>query len=196
MNLLSSARAKRAALLLAVSILGAPLLVPALALAHEGHDHGAPAVAVNASAQAPRFVAASEDFEVVGVLLDRRLTLYLDDARSNAPIDGATLEVAAETFKGMAVRDSAGTYVLSLNVAPAVGKHALTISVDAPAGSDLLVATLDVAAADPTAAGRGTTDWLFAARWLLGGAAILLGSAAAFVYVRRRRTPPDAGRSA
>lgn len=195
MNLLSSARGKRAALLLAGSLLAAPLLVPTLALAHEGHDHGAPAVAVNESPRAPRFVAASEDFEVVGVLLDRRLTLYLDDARTNAPIDGATLEVAAETFKGQAVRDSAGTYVVSLNVAPAAGKHALTISVDAPAGSDLLVASLDVAAADPTAAGKGATDWLSAARWLLGGGAIVLGGAAAFVYVRRR-TAPDAGRSA
>lgn len=194
MNFLSPDRGRRVALLFGL-FLAAPLLVPTLALAHEGHDHGAPVVTVNESAQAPRFVATSEDFEVVGVLVDRRLTLYLDDARSNAPIDGATLEVAADTFKGVAVRDSAGTYVLPLSAAPAVGKHALTISVEAPAGSDLLVATLDVPAAS-AAAGRGASDWLAATRWLLGGGTILLGGLATFVYVRRRRTAPDAGRVA
>lgn len=195
MNLFLPDRTARVACLLGGLLLAAPLLLPPLARAHEGHDHGAPAAVVSESAQAPRFVALSEDFEVVGVLVDRRLTLYLDDARTNAPIDGATLEVVADAFKGIAARDSAGTYVLPLNAAPAVGKHALTISVEAPAGSDLLVGTLDVAAANATADAKRTTGRWPAAGWLFGGATVLLGGLTAFVYLRRR-TATGPGRGA
>lgn len=184
-------------LLLAGCLLAPP---PGLsnALAHEGHDHAAdpaPVAAAGQTAEAPRFSAQSEDFEVVGVLspgLPGRLTLYLDDAKTNAPIDGATLEVAAEGLAGSALRESPGTYVLPLKAALSPGKYALTLSIDAPSGGDLLAATLVVAEPPPTAADR-VFGGMLPANWLAGGA-VLLAGLAGFVYLRRWRK--GAGESA
>ena len=72
--------------------LSAAVALAAPAAAHEGHDHGAP-VAAPAAAAAPRFVAATELFELVGALEGRRLRLWLDRTDSNAPVLGATIEL-------------------------------------------------------------------------------------------------------
>ena len=160
---------------------------PQIALAHEGHDHGGPA-AVPASAQAfsPKFVAASEDFEIVGVLSHDALTLYLDDTRSNQPIDGATLEIAAEGFTGKAERAAPGTYRLALKSPLPVGSHALTLSIDAQQGSDLLTAKLDVA--KPSAAAAvGAPSTRFTWKVLAGSALLLVVVVTAFLLLKRQR---------
>ena len=62
--------------------------------AHEGEDHGPPAV-VNARPLLPRVTAHSELFELGGVLEPGgRLLLWLDATPSNAPVAGASQPLA------------------------------------------------------------------------------------------------------
>jgi hypothetical protein len=184
--LLSSRRLLTGFLLSASVLLGGPRIV----LAHEGHNHGGPAVTpLPAQAMSPKFVAVSEDFEVVGVLSRDVLTLYLDDTRSNQPIDGATLEIAAEGFTGKAEREAPGTYRLALKSPLPVGTHALTLSIDAPQGSDLLTAKLDVAKPS-VAVDAIATSSRFTWKVLAGSALLLVAIVTAFLVLRRQRASP------
>lgn len=171
------------------ALVGAAMLLGSLpiARAHEGHDHGAPtAVSAPAPLAGPKFVAASEDFELIGVLSRDALTVYLDDTRTNRPIDDATLEIAAEGLSGKATREAPGTYRLALKSPLPAGSYALTLSVDAAQGSDLLVAKLDVA--PPSVAAEAITSssplgW----KLLMGSALLLVVFAAAFLLLKRQR---------
>lgn len=87
------------------------LLCPLAAPAHEGHDHGAPAAAT----EGPLLVAVGDGAEVIGILDADGLTLYLDDTRSNQAIAHATLEIESENLRGIATRQSPGTYHLPLS---------------------------------------------------------------------------------
>lgn len=171
------------------ALLGAAVLLgsPQIARAHEGHDHGAAPPAPSPTPLAgPKFVAVSEDFEVVGVLSRDALTVYLDDTRTNRPIDGATLEIAAEGLSGKAAREAPGTYRLALKSPLPAGSYALTLSVDAAQGSDLLVAKLDVAkpalAADAVTSSQAIT-W----KALMGSALLLVVLASVVLLLKRQR---------
>ena len=61
-------------------------------LAGDGHDHGE-APASSAGPALPRFAAASETFELVGVVNGKRLTLYLDRYADGSPVKDAKLEL-------------------------------------------------------------------------------------------------------
>ena len=170
-------------------LLGAAVLLasPQIVLAHEGHDHGAPAAApLPTQALTPKFVAVSEDFELVGVLSREALTLYLDDTRTNRPIDGATLELASEGLTGKAEREAPGTYRLALKAPLPAGSYALTLSIDSAQGSDLLTARLDVAkpaAAADSVASAARVTW----KVLAGSALLLVVVATAILLLKRQR---------
>ena len=62
--------------------------------AHEGHDHDKPPPL--ALPVAPRVVAVTPDFELVGVASGKdRLTIFLHTFATNEPIKGARLTVTA-----------------------------------------------------------------------------------------------------
>ena len=87
MNLLHMLRNSFAATALA--------LVGAVASAGEGHDHGDEAPGAASGPASPRFTAASELFELVGVIDGKRLTVYLDHAATNQPIAPISAHVNA-----------------------------------------------------------------------------------------------------
>jgi hypothetical protein len=132
------------------------LLAPSLS-AHEGHDHGEAPKPPPVADAAPRFEAASEEFELVGILQGRALTLYLDDFASNAPVQKAVLELEAGTQKAQAREIEPGTYRLELADAKP-GRHSLVFSLQVGEASDLLTANLDIPATKlPVAA--PSFDW-------------------------------------
>lgn len=152
-------------ILLAACLAGGP---GAALLAHEGHDHGADAGGAVQSAL-PRFVAASELFELVGVLTGEDLILYLDDAGSNAPVDGATVELAIDGGAlppRVAERVGEGIYRLPAGTLAAPGRHALTLSIAARDEADLLAATLERSAPAAPDAGSGAARGLPPLAWL------------------------------
>jgi hypothetical protein len=163
--------------------------------AHEGEDHGPPAV-VNARALLPRVTAHSELFELVGVLEPGgRLLLWLDATPTNAPVEGAVVEVEGAGANGKAAEVSPGVYELKLAQALAPGAHPLTFTVQAGRDMDLLGAPLVVAraegAGEGAAAVAGETApraaWAGPVGWAALGAAGMGMAMAGVSALRRRR---------
>lgn len=165
--------------------------------AHEGEDHGPPAV-VNARPLLPRVTAHSELFELVGVLEPGgRLLLWLDATPTNAPVEGAVVEVEGAGANGKAAEVSPGVYELKLAQAPAAGSHPLTFTVQAGSDMDLLGAPLVVARADGAeGAGPGAAAvageaspraaWAGPLGWMALGAAGMGVAMAGALALRRR----------
>lgn len=159
------------------------------AWAHGGEDHGDTPAAINtpATPAAPRATAQTDSFELVAVMqagATPTLTLYLDHADTNAPIEGASIEVESGAFKGTAKPVEPGVYTLPAPALAQPGHYPLTITVQSADGADLMDATLDVGASDaaneqaPADAGdrsgqqatQAPTRW----PWLLAAAGLLV----------------------
>ena len=166
----------------AVALFTAAFAAGSLAYAHGDEDHGAAPPPVTQS-MAPRAVAATEEFEVVAVLEDKHLVVYVDRHASNEPVAGAKVEIEGGGLQGVAAESAPGTYLLNLAAALPPAKHALTISIEAGDSADLLTATLDTSSAAPAAAhAHYWSEWIV---W--GLAALLLLVSAALLAVRRRK---------
>ncbi|HRD78007.1 MAG TPA: RND transporter, partial [Hyphomicrobiaceae bacterium] len=115
------------------------------AIAHEGHDHGAPPPPVSKTI-APRADTSSNDFEVVVVARGPTIVVHVDTFRSNEPVEGATLEVdtPAGVLKPAPVPKEPGTYSVAAPFAAKPGKYDLAITVTAKETVDILAATLVV----------------------------------------------------
>lgn len=149
-------------------------------LAHEGHDHGEPEPLVVAGSAWPRAAARSEAVEVVLVLTDRGGVLYLDDARSNAPISGAAVSVSGDGLSDAAWPEAApAVYTAELALPP--GRHALTVVVEAGEVFDLLPLTLELTEPPGSVAPATGPRWL----WVPVGAALAVGIGV--LLWRRRR---------
>lgn len=166
--------------------LGAVVLAGA-ALAHEGHDHGA-APPPRPSSFAPRVEAASAELELVGVLRDGKLILYLDRFADNAPVAGASIEVDTPAGTLAAVPVEAGTYVLSAPFLNVPGPHDLAFTVTVDGNADLLLATLSVPA--PANAARPAPPAVLAGLGMVSMgvlAGVGVGFLAGVLVMRRRR---------
>lgn len=155
--------------------------------ASDGHTHAAPEVAPVVVTSGPRTSAASEEFELVGALDGKALTLYLDRFTSNEPVPKARIEVESGALKAVAAEVSPGVYVLPAGALATQlaepGKHVLTISVQTEGGADLLDATLEVAqSAAGVAHAHVRSEWV-----LWSAAATLLLTGVAFAAIRRRK---------
>lgn len=128
------------------ALVGAALVLPLLPLsatAGDGHDHG-PAVSVTSSRALPRFTAESDLFELVGVINGKQVTLFLDHAVDNAPVNGAKLEVELGGVKLEIKPHGDGEFEATLAQALTYGVLAVTASVTTAKASDLLAGELDL----------------------------------------------------
>lgn len=150
----------------------------------DGHSHAAPAPvqAVPAPTALARFSTETEQFELVGVLEGKVLTLYLDQFASNTPVAKAQIEVESGAWKALATEVSPAVYTVPAEPLTRPGQHPLTITVQAGDNADLMMATL---ASGPATAGvvhiHVRSEW---AVWS-GAAALLLAGVG--LVVRRRR---------
>lgn len=161
------------ALALAMFTMLALWLAPAQA--GEGHDHGDAPAAAPAAEALPRFSAASEDFELVGVLAGKQLTLYLDRAATNEPVHDAAiqLDVGGSVIKANPAPD--GTYQASLPQTLPEGSTPVTATMIVEGNSDLLAGDIDIhAAAHADEAGSHMAQWRRFAAWGLGGLAVVI----------------------
>jgi len=81
------------------------------AVAHEGHDD-TPPPSLPTLSLAPRVVTHSADLELVGLVKDGQLVIYLDVFATNEPITNATIEVESGNFKAIAQPIKTGYYLL------------------------------------------------------------------------------------
>lgn len=143
---------------------------PALASGDHDHDHGE-APTTSSTAQAlPRFAAASEDFELVGVLNGQQLTLYLDRTATNEPVREASIEL---DIGGRAVQASPapeGIFQATLPQSLPEGSTPISATVIAGGTSDLLAGEIDIHdAAHGDDAGAHAHPWRRAVAWGVGG---------------------------
>ena len=110
-----------------------------LALAHGGEHHGdapAPASAVHA---APRVVAQTDRYELVGILKAERLVIFLDRFADNAPVTDAAITVSINGSDTPAQLEADGTYSVVSRAFAGTGAVDLVFNVSAPSGDDLLI---------------------------------------------------------
>jgi membrane fusion protein, heavy metal efflux system len=182
-------------MLVALSLLGP-------ASAHEGHDHGAPPTPVTTTI-APRVDASSPVFELIAVLRDDKLTIFVDRFITNEPVAGAMVEV--DTPEGMvkATPNPDGTYSLAAPWAKQGGAFDLIFTVTAGADIDVLTGVLKPPAEATTLQAATRTSWFVADAFASGlreriqqrDLTLLLVALAAFLaglMVARRRKPTGA----
>ncbi len=175
-----------AAVLLAILIAFA--LVAPLS-AHEGHDDAA-AAPPPAANLAPRAEVASDLYELVAVAQDGEVVLYLDDFATNAPVEGAAIEVKTPAGSQAASGKPGAPYHIHAPWAATPGSYEIDVTVTKDGRSDLLPLTLVVPAANgheaATVASGGIIDWLRHNLPVVLFAG-LIGAAIGYLAARRRK---------
>jgi len=110
-------------------------------MAGPGHDHGQePAAAAGPSS--PRIVAVSENYELVGILKDGTLTIYLDRLADTSPITDAEIEMTVGGEGALAVPQPDGTYLFRSPILAQHGTHEVIAAIDHGGRSDILLGAL------------------------------------------------------
>jgi hypothetical protein len=153
---------------IALTVLALVGLCAAPALrADAGHDHGDAASKVSQPG-VPRFSAASDLFELVGVLNGRQLTLYLDRSADNSPVKGAKLVLDIGGAEIVTRARADGEFEATLPQPLKPGVTAVTATVVAGPQTDLLLGEFMIpdelrAEAPPARRWQQVTGWTAAA---------------------------------
>jgi membrane fusion protein, heavy metal efflux system len=156
----------------------------------EGHSHDAPAAT---SSQSPRVIAASEAYQIVGILKANQLRIYIDREKDNAPVSAAAIEVSVNDKTVIAEFKADGTYVIPAEGLIHPGENVLEFSIKDGETFDLLGGTLTVAIARSERSPHGITSltsWLtyrMPAGWAILASSIMLlaGVLVASLFSRR-----------
>lgn len=165
----------------------------AASIAQEGHDHGDADKAPVVSSAYPRVAARSDLYEIVGILKDSQLSIFIDDAVTNEPITDAALQV---TIGGSAPTEARkaenGVYTATLPDPKPTGSVEVIFAVTAKKGDDLLVDSFTL---PPPVSGPAKHEhaWLSAGRaaatLALGG--LGLGLLAGYLSIYGGRVVPS-----
>ena len=160
------------------------------AIAHEGHDHGDAEKASVVSSAYPRVAARSELYEIVGILKEGKLSVFIDDPITNQPVSDAVLQVTiGDSAAIAATKTDEGVYTAVVPNGTPTEPVEVIFSVNATRGNDLLVDSLV-----PTRAGTAPPPelqqeqgWLFSSRTAgVASALAAVGLGLLFGYWRRR----------
>ncbi|MEZ5764875.1 MAG: efflux RND transporter periplasmic adaptor subunit [Xanthobacteraceae bacterium] len=161
--------------------------------AHEGHDHG-PAPSSPSAATLERGEAHSEKIEVVATLDGDTLRIFIDRYATNAPVDGATVDVETSAGPAKAEALGGGMYRLTGVPLPEEGPVNLIVSVALDGEVDLFpIEIVRTPPSEPSASKaaslsfwRELTPPMFGALLLVVfGSGVVFGAAA--TSMRRRR---------
>jgi len=133
-------------LALATALLAAvPFTWPGAAVAHEGHDHDKPAP-LNLPI-APRVIAVTPDYELVGVLSgSHRLTIFLHRFETGEPVKSAKLSVSAGEQEVEAQAKEDGVFEVSAPWISAASPLDIVFRLTLPDDQDILTGRLEKAA--------------------------------------------------
>ncbi|MBN8966881.1 MAG: efflux RND transporter periplasmic adaptor subunit [Rhizobiales bacterium] len=108
-------------------------------LAHEGHDHGNDEKTAVVSSAFPRVTARSDLYEVVGILKNGELSIFIDDAVSNEPVTDAKLQVTIGDAVAVDAKRAPDGYTVALPDPNRRGSVEVIFAINAEKGDDLLV---------------------------------------------------------
>ena len=154
--------------------------------AWSGGDHGAEAPATTGAVTSPRVSSHSDLFELVGVVENSEMKIYLDRYASNEPVIDAKIEVEAGAAKGIAAPQPDGSYSFKHELLSQPGTLPVSFVVAAGKDTDLLAG--DLVILDPHAKDMlldANRHWLRWAAYV--GVALLLAALATAVWRKRRR---------
>ncbi len=166
------------------------LLLPGLLMAGGGDDHShgpATPAPVASTAQALRVEAASDLFELVGVLDGDKLVIHLDRFATNDPVTGAKITVEGGPLKATAAVEKGGIYTVAAAGLAAPGTHPLVFTVLAGEASDLLTGDLVVASPVAAAAHKDGIDWRSLTLPAVAALVLFLMLGGGLIAWRRRR---------
>lgn len=145
-----------------VLCLAAIVCSPTAGLAHEGNDHDDSALA---TATYPRVTTHSELYEIVGIVKNARLTIYLDRFASNEPVTDAKVAVTFGDREPVnAEPTDNGTYTVALPRITGTTPVEIVFSIISANGDDLLVGSIALPErATGTVTPAMDTAWL---RWI------------------------------
>lgn len=132
-------RSKKIILVLILFIQG---ITGSFAFAGTGHDHQ-DEKPMGIGAGIPRFYAVSEDFELVGLIKDLTVTLYLDHFSTNLPVLNGEIEVDVDGQKYQASKKDDGTFEIILKSPLKSEGIVITIAIKADDKTDLLITEYD-----------------------------------------------------
>lgn len=178
------------------TLLFAALSFGLIAFSGPGHAHGDDDHSQDAAASVepatPRLVAEGSELELVATAKGRTLTIYLDTIATNAPVEGAKIEVMGEgVAPAVASETGNGAYAIEADWLHEPGTKALTFTVTVDGTADLLAGKLVIAAEEEHDA--VSSWWSLLARpelWLLALTSGLGGLFLGFAF-RPLRIPPD-----
>jgi hypothetical protein len=159
-------------------------LLSPLAMAGPGHDHGEAAPQAQGTAL-PRFVAVSEDLEMVGIVNGKQLTIYLDRFTDNSPVNDAQIEIGIAGNSYKAEKKGEGEYEVTLKDTLKPGVLAITATIHAGQLNDLLAADLDLHADEEEHSHR--TSWKALAMWSGAGLLALMALGVMFRFRQQAR---------
>ncbi|SCB56021.1 RND family efflux transporter, MFP subunit [Bradyrhizobium shewense] len=168
------------------------------AFAHEGHDHGDAEKTAVVSSAYPRIAARSELYEVVGILKDGKLSVFIHDAVTNEPVSDAALQVTiGDSAPIEASSREDGAYTAPIPNGTPSGSVEVIFSISAGRGNDLLVDSFIPRAEARPAAQKHETGWLLSNRATIAAFALAgLGFVLLFAFWRRRGRSMAAAMSA
>ncbi len=167
-----------------VLILSLALPFSPLVQAHGDEDHDAKPATV-AIGGAPRLVTHSDLFELVGIVENGAMTMYLDRFADNSPVTDAKIEVEVGTEKGVATANANGTYRFPAKAFTKPSEIPVTFTISAGNDTDLLAG--DLAVADEHTEGAAKASNLFTNKWLIGGLVAVLILIVGSLLLRKRR---------
>jgi membrane fusion protein, heavy metal efflux system len=154
--------------------------------AHEGHDHGDAEKAAVIGTAFPRVFARSDLYEIVGILKDGQWSITIDDARTNAPVTDARLQVTIGDGQAVDATSTGGGAFSVPQKTTLRGSADVIFAVTARTGDDLLVDTFAPPAETPTVLAQSSTVvGSMPAFAVLLLAALLLGAASLALRTRR-----------
>ena len=118
--------------------------VAVTASAHEGHDHAKEAPSVGTAL--PRGSATSDEFELVVILRDGELRIFLDRFITNEPVANAKIEAETPNGPALAVAMDDGTYRLVAPWAKSEGQYDLIFTVSAGERIEILPLSIKISA--------------------------------------------------
>ena len=161
-------------------------LQPIAVRADAGHDNATPHASGVAATTVARVEAQSDLFEIVGVVENGAMTLFLDRFATNDPVTDAKIDVEVGPVKGSAQANPDGTYSFKHAALAQPGQFPVTFTVTAGTDSDLLAG--DLVVADPAAARVRASDNPWPRRWgWVAGALLLVAGIAIARWSRRGR---------
>ncbi len=118
------------------------LLTSQMTRAGDGHDHGEKPATQTTSL--PRFVASSDQYELVGVIDGKKVTAYLDNSVSNEPVKNAklSLELGGKPVEIKSTGD--GVFEITLIEPLKPGVIAVSATMSAGTVTDLLAGEIDI----------------------------------------------------